>query len=255
MTDVAALTTTPVVLAHGLCGFNRLFASRRPTRGYFPGVREALESLGFRVLVPMVSPTAGVATRAAELKAIIRREVGHEPVRVIGHSLGGLDARYMISRLGMDRQVTSLVTVGTPHRGSTFADWAVSRLARFFRPLFRSVGLPDDAIFDLTTDHCRRFNELVPNAPGVQYRSVAGRCDAATLGREWWFPNRIVGRAEGANDGVVSVASATWGERTDVWAGDHLNLVNWPNRLMRRAGTWTDRAADYVGLLETNIVS
>jgi len=34
------------------------------------------------------------------------------------------------------------------------------------------------------------------------------------------------------------VASATWGERTDVWAGDHLNLVNWPNRIARAAVEW-----------------
>ena len=62
---------------------------------------------------------------------------------------------------------------------------------------------------------------------------------------EWAVPYHIVGRAEGPNDGVVSVASATWGVRTNVWAGDHLNLVNWPNRKARRRGVWRDRAADY----------
>ena len=51
------------------------------------------------------------------------------------------------------------------------------------------------------------------------------------------------------NDGIVSVASATWGERTEVWAGDHLNLVNYPNRRMRQAGEWTDRRERYGALL------
>jgi triacylglycerol lipase len=30
-----------------------------------------------------------------------------------------------------------------------------------------------------------------------------------------------------------------------VWAGDHLNLVNWPNRRARRLGVWQQFAPDY----------
>lgn len=240
--------SVPIVLAHGLCLFDRL-SGIRPTKEYFRGVRSALEANGHRVLSPRVNPTASTASRAAELKAAIRRELGTQPVHVIGHSLGGLDARYMISRLGMDRQVASLTTVGTPHRGSTFADWMVARLARTLQPVFRWAGMSDDGVFDLMTDRCERFNEETPDAPGVRYFSVAGVCEKPWLGLEWLLPSRIVGRAEGLNDGVVSVASATWGERTDLWAGDHLNLVNWPNRRMRKAGAWRDRAADYVELV------
>ncbi len=245
--------SAPIVLAHGLCGLQRLFGVKRPGREYFPGIRSFLELSGNRVLVPKVSPTAGISTRAAELKAFIRREVGRGPVHILGHSLGGLDARYMISKLRMAGQVLTLTTVGTPHRGSSFADWAVSRFARMFRPLFRAAGIPDDAIFDLTTERCRRFNEEVPDSPDVRYFSVAGVCDRAWVGREWEFPYRLVARAEGPNDGVVSLASARWGERTDVWDGDHLNLVNWPNRLMQRAGEWHDRGPDY-GRLVSRLV-
>jgi triacylglycerol lipase len=61
----------------------------------------------------------------------------------------------------------------------------------------------------------------------------------------WRVPHAIVNRAEGPNDGVVSVASATWGEHTDVWEGDHLNLVNWPNRLARKQGFADAFAPDY----------
>jgi triacylglycerol lipase len=237
------------VLVHGLCGFDRLVACRRPLKEYFPGIRSYLEAGGTTVLVPRISPTAGVATRAAELKAYLAREVGRRPVHVIAHSMGGLDARYMISRLGMDTQVLSLTTVGTPHRGTAFADFGVARLARFLKPVFRAAGLPDDAFFDLTTESCRRFNEDVPDAPGVRYAAVAGVCEKPWLGPEWVLSSHIVRKAEGPNDGVVSVTSATWGTRTDVWDGDHLNLVNWPNRKARRRGVWRDRAADYGGIV------
>ncbi len=235
----------PVVFVHGLCGFDRLFVCRRPVKEYFPGLRESLEADGNRILIPRLSPTSSITVRAAELAAFIKREVGSQPVHLIGHSMGGLDARYAVSKLGLERQVLSLTTVGTPHRGSPFADWALSRFARFITPVLRSVGLTSDALFDLRTDRCAKFNEDVPNVPGVRYASVAGVCAKPWLGPEWAFSSWIVSRGEGPNDGVVSVRSATWGERTDVWTGDHLNLVNWPNRLMQRAGCWTDRAADY----------
>ena len=235
----------PIVLVHGLCGISRLLGNRRPTKEYFPGVRSHLESLGHEVLMPRISPTAAITTRAVELKNAILERFGKRPVHLIGHSLGGLDSRYMISKLGMEEQVLSLTTVGTPHRGTTFADWALRRFAKFCQPFFRAAGIPDDAFFDLTVESCARFNEVTPDAPSVRYFSVAGVCEKPWLGAEWWLTSRIVGQAEGQNDGIVSLQSATWGESTDTWHADHLNLINWPNRIMKRAGEWQDLAAHY----------
>ena len=246
MTEFAApRLSAPIVLVHGLCGFDRIYACRRVVKDYFPGVREHLEAAGNRVFSARVSPTAGVAQRALDLKRFIDREVPAGPVHVIGHSMGGLDARYMTSKLGMESRVLSVTTVGTPHRGSSFADWGTTRLARWLLPFFKSIGMPADAFFDLRTDACARFNEDVRDVPGVRYYAVAGVCEKPWLGPEWLVPSSIVNRTEGPNDGVVSVASATWGEHTDVWQGDHLNLVNWPNRLAKKRGVWGDRAPDY----------
>jgi triacylglycerol lipase len=235
----------PLILVHGLCGFDRLYAFRRPVVDYFPGVREQLQSTGNRVFSARVSPTGGIPSRAADLKRFIHEAVPTGPVHIIGHSLGGMDARYAITKLGMERRVLSLTTIGTPHRGSSFADWGVSRIGRLLFPILRALGLPLQAFYDLMTENCLRFNEEVSNVPGVRYYSVAGCCESPWLGPEWRFPWKIVNRAEGPNDGVVSVASASWGESTDVWPGDHLNLVNWPNRRAQRLGVWSERAPDY----------
>ena len=45
---------------------------------------------------------------AAELKRLLERESPHDPVHLLAHSMGGLDARYMISRLGMAAHVGSV---------------------------------------------------------------------------------------------------------------------------------------------------
>ena len=48
-------------------------------------------------------------------------ESGYERIHVIGHSLGGLIARYYVQRLGGDQRVHSLITLGTPHSGTLLA--------------------------------------------------------------------------------------------------------------------------------------
>ena len=235
----------PIVLVHGLCGFDRVTAFGRVPRDYFPGIREKLEAAGNRVLAPRLSCTRGVVARAAELKRFIEKAVPAGPVHLIGHSMGGLDARFMVARLGMAARVQSLTSVGTPHRGSAFADWFVERFGRLATPFFQLLGVSFEAFRDLTTAACRRFNAVVPDAPAVRYLSVAGLCERPWMTPEWRLPHRIVSRVEGPNDGVVSVASARWGVSHDVWEGDHLNLVNWPNRLAQKRGVWEAFAPDY----------
>jgi triacylglycerol lipase len=221
----------PIVLVHGLFGFDEIRLGRWLLAAYFRGIPEALARGGNRVLVARLSPTAGVADRAAQLQAFLDSHLSGEPAHLFCHSMGGLDGRYMVSRLGMAPRVLTLTTLGTPHRGSPFADWGVRRFERLLRPLLVLSGIPFEAFYDLTVERCRRFNEQTPDAPGVRYFSVAGRFRPTLLWPEWQLPARVLERAEGPNDGVVSVASATWGESCEVWdEGDHLNLVNWPRR-------------------------
>jgi triacylglycerol lipase len=82
------------------------------------------------------------------------------------------------------------------------------------------------AISDLTTEHCLRFNEKYPDAPGVRYLSISAA-------RAWdriapfFLPSfKIVQEVEGANDGMVSVKSAAWGEHLETWPCDHLHAIN-----------------------------
>jgi triacylglycerol lipase len=239
----------PIVLVHGLMGFDALRIGRMRLRGYFPGIEEGMRAAGNRVFCPKLSPTASVAHRAAQLRTYLNQVSPTERVHIIAHSMGGLDARYMVSRLDMADRVHSLTTIATPHRGSPVADWGTKRFGRLGRPMFRFFGMPDQAFFDLTTEGCRAFNAEAPDIESVRYFSVAGQCSLAWLGPEWLIPHEIVRRAEGPNDGMVSVASATWGEQIDIWPGDHVSLINWPNLLALSLGIWRCRRREYAGLL------
>jgi triacylglycerol lipase len=85
--------------------------------------------------------------------------------------------------------------------------------------------------------------------PTVRYFSVAGQHDGHLLLPEWLLPYNIVKKAEGENDGIVSVASASWGEHADIWEGDHLRLVNWFHPIAHYRGLMKDPAPRYGALL------
>lgn len=239
----------PIVLVHGFLGFDRLQVGGWTLASYFPGIPEFLRLSGNRVLVARLSPTSGVAERAAQLKEFLLREVPHEPVHLFAHSMGGLDSRYLISRLGMAPRILSLTTIGTPHRGTSFADWAVERFERVVKPLLDLWHVPGQAAYDLRIASCQAFNEAIRDAPGVRYFSVAGRHHADWLHPEWQLPYQIVHQSEGPNDGVVSVASATYGESCEVWEGDHLSLVNWLNPISQICGQLRGRRPEYAALV------
>ncbi|HZG94410.1 MAG TPA: alpha/beta fold hydrolase [Mycobacteriales bacterium] len=72
-------------------------------------------------------------------------ETGYERVHVVGHSLGGLIARYYVQCAGGDARVHTLATLGTPHAGTHAAHLAVGTVARQLRPgsaLMRELAAP-----------------------------------------------------------------------------------------------------------------
>jgi triacylglycerol lipase len=241
---------SPIVLVHGLLGFGQVEVAGCTLVEYFPGIAAALRAAGNRVLVPGLSMTAGVEERARQLRAFILQHAPHDPVHVLAHSMGGLDARFMISRLDMAGHVLTLTTLGTPHRGTAFADWGVSRLERVVRPVLDFLGLPTQAFYDLTTEHCRQFNAAVPDVPTVRYFSVGAEHRGQFINPEWLLPYHIVLRSEGPNDGVVSLESARHGpEEMEVWEGDHLSLVNWLHPFAVNRGLDRDPTPRYARLL------
>jgi triacylglycerol lipase len=224
-----AATRHPIVLVHGYFGFEALGVSKMK-REYFRGVRAALEALGYEVHVARVAPAAAVSLRAAQLARQIQG-IAAERVNVIAHSMGGLDARYAIARLGLADRVASLITVGTPHHGTPVAD----RSARFFgewrrlRRALHALGANVDGLYDLTTARMEAFNHAVPDAEGVTYASVVGSVMAHRKDVHAFLApgHAYLARLSGPNDGLVPAASQRWGRVLGVVDADHWAQIGW----------------------------
>ncbi|MGH7289182.1 MAG: lipase family alpha/beta hydrolase [Myxococcota bacterium] len=112
-------TRYPIVLAHGLAGFDEVFGVLE----YWYGIPEALRDGGAAVYVTDVSPWNTSELRGEQLLAQIEEIVaisGKPKVHLIGHSQGGLDVRY-VAAVRPDL-VASVTSVGTAHRDDALAD-------------------------------------------------------------------------------------------------------------------------------------
>ena len=147
--DVVA-AGTPILLVHGLVD----------NRSVFTLLRRTLRRRGFGRVIPVnYSPfTQDVRTAAERLHRLVEHtcaQTGYERVHVVGHSLGGVVARYYVQRLGGDARVHTLCTLGSPHSGTLAAHLLPSRLVRQLRP------------------GSELMQELAQPAPGCRTRFVA----------------------------------------------------------------------------------
>ena len=209
-----------VVLLCGMLGIARLL-----WREYFHGVRPVFEQAGFAVLAPQLPFARRIETRAQYLQQFLRNETA--PLHLVAHSMGGIDARFFISRLAGSGKVASLTTLASPHRGSAAADAVVQSCCSPFR-LLPAVG-------DLTRPRMMQFNAQTPNAPGVRYFSYSAALDIGDMPLLTRRFGRIIQSEEGDNDSQVSVASAIWGEHIRTLACDHFEMIGLNLRLISRA--------------------
>ncbi|MEU9418308.1 alpha/beta fold hydrolase [Streptomyces sp. NPDC048272] len=141
----------PVLLLHG---FN-------DNRSIFVLLRRALGADGLRRVEtynysPFTRDLRATARHLARRVEDLCERSGQERVDLVGHSLGGLVARYYVQRLGGDVRVRTLVTLGTPHAGTRVAPFMNAH------PLVRQMR-PGSAV----------MAELAAPSPGCRTRCVA----------------------------------------------------------------------------------
>jgi pimeloyl-ACP methyl ester carboxylesterase len=122
-----------VFLSPGMFGFGRL-----GSYNYFAHVERELTArfaAAGHELVPHVIedlPTASIRRRATRLAELVSQTGGTEPIHLLGHSTGGLDARLVASpatrsipadTLGWLPRLRSVTAMNTPHFGTPLASF------------------------------------------------------------------------------------------------------------------------------------
>ena len=195
-----AKTKYPIVLAHGLGGWSKMFG----LVDYFNGIPQDLTKNGASVYVTKTSSVNDTEVRGEQLLQQVKTIIaitGSPKVNLMGHSQGGIDIRYVA---GVAPSLVSSVTaISGPEQGSKMADWTVkmvtegsaadglpagefntaSLMAIKFFELVGGVmdigsGVPLNqlqqqdgwaAVNALTTNYAAKFNQKFPAAMPTSY--------------------------------------------------------------------------------------
>lgn len=213
-------TKYPLMLVHGV-GFRDY-----KYINYWGRIPKELIKNGAEIYYGNQEAWGTIEYNAYEIKErIIRvlKETNAEKVNIIAHSKGGLDARYVISKLKMGNYVASLTTISTPHRGCKFVDkacklpnWLYKGVAWIFDKYYAYQGdkKPDfyTASRQFSTYNSKKFNEEVKDDKQVYYQSYVTALKGVFSDYVLSIPYLIIKAIDGENDGLVSVESAKWGE-------------------------------------------
>ncbi|MFZ5442511.1 MAG: esterase/lipase family protein [Myxococcota bacterium] len=256
--DTYTKTKYPIVLVHGLLGFDKLLG----ILDYFHAIPGELRDGGAKVFVVDVSAANSTTLRGEQLIAqleTLKAIHGVAKFNLVGHSHGGPTARYAASV--RPDLVASVTSVGSPHTGSAVADLIatvappgsaqaslaagfVNALSAFVAFLSGSAN-PQDALAalgSLSSKGSAAFNTLHPAGKpttacgqgaglvnGVRYYSMGGTSVLTNI-----LDASDAMMAAGAlvfgfeqNDGLVGQCSSHWGVvLRDDYGWNHLDEVN-----------------------------
>ena len=250
-----AKTRYPIVLVHGLFGFDSFLGV-----DYFYGIPGALSRDGAQVFVAQVSAANSTEVRGEQLLAQVKNIMaitGASKVNLIGHSHGGPTIRYVA---GVAPQlVASVTSIGGVNKGSRVADilrgvvpagtlsetllnGAASAFVALINLGSGGTSLPQtptNALNSLTTagslDFNRRFPQALPSncgsgpelVNGVRYYSWTGTLPLTNIADISDGALSIMSLViSGPNDGLVSACSSRLGKHLGDYRQNHLDEVN-----------------------------
>ena len=210
-------TKYPLLLVHGI------FFRDYKLLNYWGRIPDELIQNGATIYYGNHSSSLHVKDSAEELAERIKKiveETNCEKVNVIAHSKGGLDVRYAIANLGLNKYIASLTMINTPNHGCVFADYLLNKMPKSFVDKvadvynfsFKKLGdsNPDfiAGVTDLTSSVVGVLNKEMPNDNDVYYQTFGSVLKKAAGGR---FPlnltNNYVKLFDGKNDGLVGIDS------------------------------------------------
>ncbi len=238
--STACQTRYPVVFAHGMA-----FSDGALGINYWWDIIDDLDYEGADTYVASVNAMDSTVNKAKQFRQQFLEFLavaGAAKGNIIGHSHGGIYTRYAITNLAMASKVASLTTICSPHRGSAVADvvfnvipdsgqWLVGAILDYVYIFL--IGDDNPSSLENGRNLIRSymtntFNPNTPNASGVYYQSWATRIYTITADLVLEGTWALLLFYEGANDGLVSVNSAKWGNFRGTWTGSWYNAAAYP---------------------------
>jgi triacylglycerol lipase len=262
-------TKYPIVLVHGLLGFDSM-----GPYDYWFGITDALRRDGAQVHVAQVTAANSTEVRGEQLLTYVKQVLaatGAKKVNLIGHSHGGPTVRYVASVA--PELVASVTSVGGVHKGAPLADilrgamppgsFPETVLSSMVNALAKTIAflsgdssaqMSTAALNSLTTSGSLAFNSRHP--AGVP-RSACGEGDYQVNNVQYfsWSGARSVTNILDPLDGSLGLMSLAFrGEKNDGLVGScssRLGRVIRDDYAMNHADE-INQVAGLVNLFETN---
>ena len=227
---VNGLANRPVVvLVHGWLGFGgpsdscqaqpaQYGVGADPNYGFFEQIPQKLRDEGYDVYFAHIASstlsTPSIQTNASCLSAQLdwlRKNRGARSFVLVAHSMGGLVSRAYLesTSLNKNRDVKTLITLGTPHHGTPVNVW----LPIVLGPLNGAIALPaycllQPAVCQLTVSGATTFNQTyAPRSSGAAYHFVSGETPWGQRNRMGQLTYRALAPVQiggpGRDDGIV----------------------------------------------------
>ncbi len=173
----------PVILLHGLF----------QNRSCMSWLQRRLRTAGYRQVISINTPPSRDLENLTELLAKkvdeLRIRLKIDKVILVGHSMGGLIARNYVQNRGGTAYVERVVTLGSPHRGSKLAPFALSSMGKSLLPgsefirQFNDIAWPQE--IPIVTIYTRYDNIVMPadlaRMPGARAVELDGMGHTALL--------------------------------------------------------------------------
>jgi len=232
--DTYTKTKYPIVLCHGMAGFDSLFG----VLDYFHGIESSLESSGAKVYITQVPAFNSTEARGEALLAQIEdlaARTGAQKFNLIGHSHGGLDVRYVAA--ARPDLVASVTSVGSPHHGAGLADFLRDNLSEggfseavlsiFANSLGTVLGLlsgttsPQDSIKALESLSTKGANAYNAKFPMGLPSTWCGNGPASQNGIRFysWSGDNTLTNVLDISDAPLALTSFAYGEKNDGLVG------------------------------------
>ena len=140
-------------------------------RGYLYPYGKGLQNKGYNVYFfspkKIFTSIEDIAKDLEEKINSVMNETGKDKVILIGHSMGGLLARYYVQRLSGEEHVEKIITVATPHFGTKLAPFGFGKNAR-------EMEVNSDFIKELNRD-------IEPYVEKIGFLAIVSKADNMVL--------------------------------------------------------------------------